>query len=320
MGCDASNPQHAEERQGAFMEKVDASTIDAASNERTAASLAKDDLHKNLLAIIWDRAHSSRRGASRPTVADPYFKELFHKQVRGKNSMIQRMHWSPLMKEWYVKLCNASAHESFQNSSSLGAAKHRHDSYSDPAVQWVMTLAAVQGTAQRATSHFAPGEEVYGVAKTFLEDLTETIVFDMGLLTDALCECQLVVRLFDGNKPSSADQIPIVRHWRHRLKYLYLDDPPGCMSSMYTYTRVAMDFLEQGPHVVLVRGRIVREYGGPGSLAPHVMENSLSRMKRYLDLVDTVLVAEYPDFDLVGSFCVFRLGDCLLYTSPSPRD
>ncbi len=120
-------PLHAKERQADFMEKVDATTIDAASNERTSAIMAKDALHKNLLAIIWDRTHSSRRGASRPTEADPYLKELFHKQVRGRNSMIQRIHRSPLMKEWYVKRCKADAHTSFQNSSSLGAAKHRKD-------------------------------------------------------------------------------------------------------------------------------------------------------------------------------------------------
>ena len=290
------------------MEKVDATTIDTASNEKCSERMAKDTIHKNLLAVIADRTHGSRRGASRPTEADPYLKELFEKQVRGRHSMIQRIHRSPLMKEWYRERCRTNAHPSFRNSSSLGAAKHRHDSWSDPAVQWVMTLEAVHGTAERATLHFPTSEEVHADAAAFLETIGPCVVFDMGLLTDALVECQLVVRIFDDDCPSSAEQIPIVRHWRHRLKYLYLDHPPGCMSSTFTYTRIAMDLLDRGPHVVKVRGKILREYGGPGCLTTHMIEKRMSRMKRYLDMVDTVLTAEFPDFDLVSSFCVFRLG------------
>ena len=212
------------------------------------------------------------------------------------------------MKEWYVtELRKGNAHRHFRNSSSLGAAKHRHDSWSDPAVQWVMTTAAMQATAQRATVHFPTSDEVFVDCKAFLDGLREVVVFDMGLLTDALCECQLVVRNFDEERPSIRDQIPIVTHWRHRLKYLYLDDPPGCMSSMYTYTRVAMDFLGKGPHTITVRGRIVREYGGTGSLTPHMIETSLARVVRFVHMTDAVLAAEYPDFELVGAFFVFKI-------------
>ena len=221
--------------------------------------MAKDSIHKNLLALILDRTHSSRRGASRPTQADPYYKELFNNQVRGPNSIIQKIHRSPLMKEWYTGYCKTSAHKYFENSSGLGAAKHRHDSYSDPSIQWVMTLAAVQSTAERATIDFETTDPGYLDSKAFLDDIAEEPAFDMGILTDALVECQMVVRLFDEDTPNIADQIPIVRHWRHRLKYLYLDDPPGCMSSMHTYTRVAMDFLGRGPHTITIRGKIVRE-------------------------------------------------------------
>ena len=57
----------------------------------------------------------------------------------------------------------------------------------------------------------------------------------------------------------------------------------------------------------MIRGKIVREYGGPESLTPSLIESSLSRMKRYVDTIDAVLAAEYPDFDLVGSFFVFKL-------------
>ena len=94
------------------------------------------------------------------------------------------------MKEWYTEYCKTSAHKYFENSSSLGAAKHRQDSYSDPSIQWVMTLAAVQATAERATVHFATSELVYLDAKAFLDDITAEQVFDMGILTDALVECQ----------------------------------------------------------------------------------------------------------------------------------
>ena len=212
------------------------------------------------------------------------------------------------MKEWYVtELSKGNAHDHFQKSSSLGAAKHRHDSWSDPAVQWVMTTAAMQATAQRATVHFSTSDPLFVDCKAFLDGIKEVVVFDMGLLTDALCECQLVVRHFDEDRPSIRDQIPIVRHWRHRLKYLYLDDPPGCMSSMCTYTRVAMDFLGKGPHAITVRGRIVREYGGTGSLTPHMIETSLARMVRYVHANDAVLAAEYPDFELVGAFFIFKI-------------
>ena len=269
--------------------------------------MAKDNIHKNLLAIILDRTHSSRRGASRPTQADPYYKELFNNQVRGPNSIIQKIHRSPLMKEWYTGYCKTSAHKYFENSSGLGAAKHRHDSYSDPSIQWVMTLAAVQSTAERATIHFETTDPEYLDSKAFLDGIAEEPAFDMGILTDALVECQMVVRLFDEDTPNIADQIPIVRHWRHRLKYLFLDNPPGCMTSRYTYTRAAMDFLKKGPHTVMIRGKIVREYGGPESLTPSLIESSLSRMKHYVDTIDAVLAAEYPDFDLVGSFFVFKI-------------
>ena len=59
----------------------------------------------------------------------------------------------------------------------------------------------------------------------------------------------------------------------------------------------------------MIRGKIVREYGGSETLTPSLIESSLSRMKHYLDTVDAVLAAEYPDFDLVGSFFVFKIED-----------
>ena len=100
--CANSGVEEASKRQADFVDKVDATTIDAASNERTSGRMAKDSIHKNLLAIILDRTHSSRRGASRPTQANPYYKELLNHQVRGPNSIIQKIHRSPLMKEWYT--------------------------------------------------------------------------------------------------------------------------------------------------------------------------------------------------------------------------
>ena len=57
----------------------------------------------------------------------------------------------------------------------------------------------------------------------------------------------------------------------------------------------------------MIRGKIVREYGGSETLTPSLIESSLSRMKHYFDTQDAVLAAEYPDFDLVGSFFVFKI-------------
>ena len=91
------------------------------------------------------------------------------------------------MKEWYTEYCKTSAHKYFVNSASLGAAKHRHDSHSDPAVQWVMTLATVQATAERATMHFATSEPVYLDSKAFLDDIAEELVFDMGVMAYRHC-------------------------------------------------------------------------------------------------------------------------------------
>ena len=64
-GCHG-DAEEASKRRAAFMDKVDATTIDAASNEICSANAAKDDLHKNLLArnafseitkcgILWKR-------------------------------------------------------------------------------------------------------------------------------------------------------------------------------------------------------------------------------------------------------------------------
>ena len=291
-----------------WKDTVEAIGIDAASNEVAAARMSKDTMHDNLLAIIRDRPHAHRRTARRPIDAIPHLHDLFESQIHGKKSIIQRIHRSPLMTQWYQTHCHALGMEGnpFADSTGLGASKHRHDSNVDPVGQFVITVKAIEKTAEQGSIHFR-GEAVGDDCDSFLNARSAEQHVDMGMLADAMTETQLVVRIFDSEWHDQSEEVATLRHSRRRLRHLFVDRQPGCINSEISFTRAAMDHVQSGPHVLRIRGKIAKEYGGPSALPPVLISTCLGRFQAWLALSEAVIAAEYPDFDLIAAFLVFNL-------------
>jgi len=73
--------------------------------------------------------------------------------------------------------------------------------------------------------------------------------------------------------------------------------------------------LRRGPYVLKIRGKIAREYGGPEALTPVIKERCLACFREWARIAAVVIAAEYPDFDLVEAFQVFKLRQDSRYQS-----
>ena len=309
-----------------FSEKIEAVCVDSASSELKSARLMMMEqqgaasaggsavgsdaplVAANLKAIVRDRPHASRRITSRPWQAEPYIDRLAQDFIMGQDSIIQRIRHSTMFTSWYesnVERVCRGAH--MRAARALGAAKHRFETWSRPFAQLVLTLGAVIRTAEQIIIERKAGSEVDS-ARSFLERIDVEAVVQLGMLADAADEAMCLTRLFDDEATDPAEQADAITDFKRRIETLFATAQPACFR-LQGFTTEAITFLETQVTVMTLTGgrQKFRTLGGPACATDVIKAACVCRMREWVRMAGVVISAEFPDFELVNAFWVFKL-------------
>ena len=289
--------------------KIEAVCVDSASSETKSATLMKtptnpdeQPLAPNLKAILRDRAHASRRMTCRPWKCDEYLALVADTIVMSRSSIVQRIqHSVQLLRRFETNVQSLDSCR-FKKVTCLKAAKHRYESWAAPMGRATLQIEALIKTAEEMSIIRSWAEDAEAFLDFVSVDGGEAIL-QMSMLADASDEALLVTRLFDDEMSDAATTENDLEEFQQRVSALF-GEAAGCFT-LRGFTQWAVEFLQAGPHMIKKRGVISGSVGG--QLSPEVKARCIGRMSNWLRLCKLVISAEFPDFELVQSFCAFNL-------------
>ena len=289
--------------------KIEAVCVDSASSETKSATLMKtptnpdeQPLAPNLKAILRDRAHASRRMTCRPWKCDEYLALVADTIVMSRSSIVQRIqHSVQLLRRFETNVQSLDSCR-FKKVTCLKAAKHRYESWAAPMGRATLQIEALIKTAEEMSVIGSWAQDADAFLDFVSVDGGEAIL-QMSMLADASDEALLVTRLFDDEMSDAATTENDLEEFQQRVSALF-GEAAGCFT-LRGFTQWAVEFLQAGPHMIKKRGVISGSVGG--QLSPEVKARCIGRMSNWLRLCKLVISAEFPDFELVQSFCAFNL-------------
>ena len=295
---------------------VEVFNADAAADEQLAGRLLQTtnldcnaaDVHigqifRNLIIINKDKPHGARRITSRTWKCDPYLGKLAQEIVMGPNSIAQLLQHSDVLRGVYARHVRALQHNPVWSTqiNSLSAAKHRFDTWQKPFARLCFTFDAVLATAQ--SIHEQRRAEASGRnAKAFLQLVDEESMLSLAMMTDAGEENLALVRYLDSEH---VDKMEIAMECHRFLKRITtLFDQKGCL--LTGFTAYMLELLKK--ERVLYIDHKPKKVGGKSTdqMAP-IVQRCLGRLEKWSVLAQEVLHAEFPEFESVNAFSVFRL-------------
>ena len=238
----------------------------------------------------------------RPWAADEVLNQVMDKVILSSSSITQRIENSPTFSDVFGKFC--SKQESSVDGSrikNLRAQKNRFASFSKPLGRTCLFLDSVIKTAQWIAVQ-RKGDDCAADALAFLDFLDEERCLLLSMLSECADECVQLVRFFDTESYDVASIPEQISIFVNRLKYLFIDG--AVMDSGYTLEMVT--FLGRQRAVIDSRGN-PKTLGGGGRLTAQMRDRCLNRLRLFVDLAMETLRSEFPDYDMVMAFSIFRL-------------
>jgi hypothetical protein len=239
----------------------------------------------------------------RPWKADAVLTELLETFITGKNSIVQRIDNSLLLRNMFQKY--VSEQESSGGCkgtiSNLRSAKHRFESLSKPICRLVMFFPAMARTAAHMAADRTSRTEGSD-AKDFLEAMTDARLVQLAMMADAADEALRLIRACDAERLAVGAAHLHAKDFLERIRGLFVDGL--CMKT--GFTKYMLELLEGG--VVIFQGeRGTWKWGGPGAVTDEVKRHALGHMQAWVRLAESVVAAEFPDFEVFLAFSVFEV-------------
>jgi hypothetical protein len=326
-----------------IFDKVEVWCADAASNEFAAGRLARKGAFRNIMHVSKDNTHASVRSdgvktrfekennmcpktkmlclhakgcdstvvffvknrcrvIKRPWAADDVLNQIMERVISSSSSIVQRIEHSDTFSNVFAKFC--SKQESSVDGSrirNLRSQKNRFASYSKPLGRTTLFMDSVIRTAQWISVQ-RRGEDVAHDALAFLDFLNEEVCLLLSMMAEASDEATRLIRYFDTEAYDAANIHEEICVFVNRLKHLFLDGAvmdSGYTREMLTYLQVQRAFMNS-------RGA-PKTLGGLGRVTEDLKRRCLNRMSLYVNLAIETLRSEFPDFDIIMCFSVFKL-------------
>ena len=281
---------------------VECFSADGAADEQRAGKLMRG-FFKNLWIHQHDKAHACKRFLSRTWIADGYLKRIGELLCLSKDSIAQLVHWSPLFRQRF----KTAVAEMTQNANSrirdLAAAKHRFTSQSLPLRRAVLYFLPLLRVAQSIYDERGSGSSEGSAAKAFLSALDSEAALQLSMMADAGDECIIINRVFDKSCIEKENISQELQTFVQRCSWLFEHggaETTGCCAFMLQ--------LLQTPRTIIVDGQ-VRTISAP---TDEIKNRCFARMKNWLDLARAVIRSDFPEFESLQLFSVFRLQDSTL--------
>ncbi|CAE7607080.1 ngoBIM [Symbiodinium sp. CCMP2592] len=283
-------------------------TVDAAGNEvasgvnmqshHSSTAMRGQALTPNLMTIVRDKAHASRRILERPWACDTYLSAVAGSLISESCSVAQLVQHSLDHRAWFTECCRESACQTVSTVfTNMRAAKHRYESLATPLARMCLDWPAVIAFLVRVVTE-RPNDTSGRAAQAILQGLDNEMILQAGMLADAADECLVLVRWFDHSEVDNSKIAATVKTFLERLEHLFVGQ---YIWTAHGYTQATLDFLRGPPTHFYVAGEM-RSVGGPQSVSTALRATVLQRMQAWHTIVKEVVSAEHPDFELVSCF------------------
>ena len=302
-----------------LVNSVEAFVADAASDEIKCGRLLaghgglRPGLNMpNIHLVIRDKAHASRRNLSRGWTADPHLAKIADAFVMGHQSPAKLIEYSKSfsgifqqrIQQLEQSLQACKAHPRMQD---LSYAPHRFDSCTRPFGRAVLFLHPLLLTMVQITEDRKGNEEASAAAR-FLDWVTPELCLQMAMMADAAEENLQMTRFFDVENFALEDLSFVISSFQDRLDALFTGDVPGtpnakiagCLTVPTGYTSHMLKLLS---HPFMLRGR---SFGKEAGVPAAAVRRCLGRMCNWFLVVKETLAAEFPNFETIQCFGVFR--------------
>ncbi len=258
-----------------------------------------------LKMIIRDKAHAARRLTQRTFRVDSELRAVLDILICSSPSIAQMLHNSGPCSEIFRREATKQQQPGEAPGTALldlSYAKHRFDGVARPLGTCVWNLDAVISTCSIIVRDNTFEAKFRKLCRRFLDELNPQRILLMGMMADASDEALVLCRFFDREAFEAELMAEQVVAFKSRLRALFHDEV--CWST--GFTRLALKHLETQKVVIESTGTF-KTIGGPGVDQAKVRRCCLQRMVAWCRLVEEVADTEFPDFELLGSFSVFRL-------------
>ena len=258
-----------------------------------------------LKMILRGKAHSVRRLTQRTFKVDPVLNGILDELVTGQKSIAEMLHLSePCSQVFRAELKRREKPSDAPGATvhDLSWAKHRFDGVAKPLGVCVWNLDAVISTGSIIARGDSFKAEYRKSCRKFLDGLCPEKIILMGMMADASDEVLTLCRFFDREAFETDQMAAQIVAFKARVRLLFREE--ACLSQ--GFTRIALRFLEK-PRMVRDGAGAMKTVGGPSPDYAAVARACGQRMVAWSDLAEEVANAEFPDFELLGSFQIFRL-------------
>jgi hypothetical protein len=244
---------------------------------------------------------------TRPYKCDPYLDEIMDDFVVEKTSMCQKIQHSSALKDIFAEevLLNANTATAVKKVENLRAAKHRFESLATPLGRILLHLQAFVSACQRIAD-VRTGDSAGVAARAFLDHLTAERLIQVGLLSDGMDECMMLIRSVD-KENVDVSLIPLeVQGFVDHLQALF--GPDRCALKTPGFAKHVADLLSPTSGISYMLGGKVHHIKLPTEIRP-MMDRVFRRMGCWMNLVLEVLRTEWPDYTLLASMGIFGLAE-----------
>jgi len=223
--------------------------------------------------------------------------------VRDSSSMTQRIENSHLFKAWFKSSQPHAKVKIDATVHNLRAAKHRFESYIKPLARLVLFIEAVTATAIRIVAERG-NEPAAQDAKTFLCQVTSERLLQAAMMADAADEAGHLIRSCESEDWDVARMSFIIDTFKTRISYLFNHN--GARKGT-TFTQFMLKFLSV-QHSWIVGGAQFG-VGFARGVPEAVIQRCVGRMRCWIPVAESILDAEFPNFDVFSAFVIFNLPD-----------
>ncbi len=305
-----------------ILHQVEMFSADGAANEQLAGRLLHPAVERagtaeklpNLKMILRDKAHAARRLTQRTFKVDPLLDELQRTMLFGvdglRGASVAKMLRDSgpcadiFAREVEQQHCREGPVGAVKH---IGFAKHRFDNTAKPLAVAIWNLDAVISSCDIIARDHTIHGKFRNVATAFLMMLRPETILLLGMMADASDEVLALVRFFDKEAFEVDSMAEAVQTFKRNLNAMFRSEV--CLHT--GFTQLCLKHLHTRKVIVRPGGKVESMCGphmSPETFAA-VTRNCLQRMVAWVRLVEEVASTEFPAWELLGAFSVFRLAD-----------
>lgn len=232
--------------------------------------------------------------------------DVFSSTVRDKDSPAQKIFHSHIFSRWFED--DVHQNSKGPRCASLSAAKRRFASFAKPLGRMLLHVESFFRTLHRAASM----REDASWARTWLSNISAKKILLLALAADGADTLMQLCRFLDNE---ACDPAALNQEIGFFLSELDVQFRCGKVWEIDGYSKHVLGVLQRGQLYALAFGQ-----GKQLMVSDTVKRQALQEFQAWLQLCECTAKAEFPDFEVLNSMCVFNLGEQSSFGGDTPTE